>query len=556
MESRGGERRLAAILAADMVGYSRLMEADERAPRAAGPTGSSSSIRPSPEQGRIIKTTGDGMLVEFQSVADAVECAAEIQRRMARRNADVSPARWIQFRIGINLGDVIVEDGDIFGDGVNVAARFEELAAPERNLRFRRRARPGGRPSRCRRSRTSASRTSRTSPGRSASFVSCSTRDQSSIGRRGGRAHDAGRREAVPGGAALRQHERRSRAGILRRRPRPRTSSPSCRASASFFVISAKLVVRAQGQGGQRPGRSRASSGVHYRGRGQRSQGRRPRPGHRAADRRRDRSPRLGRALRPQARGHLRHPGRGDLRDRSARCPAGSRPPRHDRAVRKPTAKHGGLRIRAGRQDTAPPLDAGQTMRKRSALIESRHRARPEIRAHARAWKALRHLGQTWVNNWCDGPQRHVENKSSTKPTDRSQLWTTTTATFTGFCAAVNLAHDEHEKAQLSPGARVGDSIPTTTSSWFSSGELLTWLGPARGRHRVDQEGHAAEPLPSRAILEPPRPRAITRRASTQKPSRALSRITRPDRTHHASPRRRAGTAGRQTTAAAHTQKC
>src|SRR5207253_5954626 len=70
------------------------------------------------------------LLVEFQSVADAVECAAEVQRRMARRNADVSPARWIQFRIGINLGDVIVDDGDIFGDGVNVAARLQTLACP------------------------------------------------------------------------------------------------------------------------------------------------------------------------------------------------------------------------------------------------------------------------------------------------------------------------------------------------------------------------------------------------------------------------------------------
>jgi adenylate cyclase len=81
-------------------------------------------------RGRIIKTTGDGMLVEFHSVADAVLCAAEVQRRMARRNTDVSPARWIQFRIGINLGDVIVEDNDIFGDGVNVAARLEMLAEP------------------------------------------------------------------------------------------------------------------------------------------------------------------------------------------------------------------------------------------------------------------------------------------------------------------------------------------------------------------------------------------------------------------------------------------
>src|SRR5207302_1018335 len=131
MEPRGGERRLAAILAADMVGYSRLMEADETGTLARLKTHRLELIDPAIEKnkGRIIKTTGDGMLVEFQSVADAVECAAEIQRRMARRNADVSPARWIEFRIGINLGDVIVDDGDIFGDGVNVAARLQELAA-------------------------------------------------------------------------------------------------------------------------------------------------------------------------------------------------------------------------------------------------------------------------------------------------------------------------------------------------------------------------------------------------------------------------------------------
>src|SRR3990170_3697985 len=125
-------RRLAAILAADVAGYSRLMESDETGTLARLKTHRLELIDPAIEKnrGRIIKTTGDGMLVEFQSVADAVECAAEIQRRMARRNADVSPARWIQFRIGINLGDVIVEENDIFGDGVNVAARLEMLAEP------------------------------------------------------------------------------------------------------------------------------------------------------------------------------------------------------------------------------------------------------------------------------------------------------------------------------------------------------------------------------------------------------------------------------------------
>jgi len=132
MEAPGPERRLAAILAADMVGYSRLMEVDEAGALARLKTHRLELIDPSiaKNRGRIIKTTGDGMLVEFHSVVDAVLCAAEVQRRMARRNADVSPARWIQFRIGINLGDVIFEDNDIFGDGVNVAARLEVLAEP------------------------------------------------------------------------------------------------------------------------------------------------------------------------------------------------------------------------------------------------------------------------------------------------------------------------------------------------------------------------------------------------------------------------------------------
>ena len=126
------ERRLAAVVAADMVGYSRLMEVDETGTLARLKTHRIELIDPAiaKNRGRIIKTTGDGMLVEFHSVADAVLCAAEIQRRMARRNMDVSPARWIQFRIGINLGDVIVEENDIFGDGVNVAARLEMLAEP------------------------------------------------------------------------------------------------------------------------------------------------------------------------------------------------------------------------------------------------------------------------------------------------------------------------------------------------------------------------------------------------------------------------------------------
>ncbi|WP_428646109.1 adenylate/guanylate cyclase domain-containing protein [Roseibium sp.] len=124
------KRKLAAVLAADMAGYSRLMEADEEGTLARLRSHRIELIDPAiaKNQGNIIKTTGDGMLVEFQSVCDAVRCAAEVQLRMHRRNADVAADRRIEFRIGINLGDIIFEDDDIYGDGVNVAARLEQLA--------------------------------------------------------------------------------------------------------------------------------------------------------------------------------------------------------------------------------------------------------------------------------------------------------------------------------------------------------------------------------------------------------------------------------------------
>src|SRR5271156_6447011 len=126
------ERRLAAILAADVVGYSRLMGEDEEATLAALKTLRRELIDPKVKEhhGRIIKNTGDGALVEFASVVDAVRCAVEIQREMIDRNADFPEDRRIVFRIGINLGDVIVEPDDIHGDGVNVAARLEGLAEP------------------------------------------------------------------------------------------------------------------------------------------------------------------------------------------------------------------------------------------------------------------------------------------------------------------------------------------------------------------------------------------------------------------------------------------
>ncbi|WP_331376012.1 adenylate/guanylate cyclase domain-containing protein [Sinorhizobium chiapasense] len=126
------ERRLAAILAADVVGYSRLMGVDEVGTLARLKACRRESVDPAIEEfhGRIIKLMGDGALVEFASVVDAVQCAAAFQRKMASRDQGVTAAQRIQFRIGINLGDVIVEGDDIYGDGVNIAARLQTLAQP------------------------------------------------------------------------------------------------------------------------------------------------------------------------------------------------------------------------------------------------------------------------------------------------------------------------------------------------------------------------------------------------------------------------------------------
>jgi adenylate cyclase len=126
------ERRLAAILAADVAGYSRLMGGDEEGTLALLKACRRELIEPKITQhrGRIVKTTGDGTLVEFASAVDAVRCAMEIQDGMAERNATIPENRRVEFRIGINVGDIIIDEGDIYGDGVNIAARVETLASP------------------------------------------------------------------------------------------------------------------------------------------------------------------------------------------------------------------------------------------------------------------------------------------------------------------------------------------------------------------------------------------------------------------------------------------
>jgi adenylate cyclase len=125
-------RRLAAILAADAAGYSRLMGADEEGTHERLKAHIHQLVDPKirEHRGRVVKKTGDGILAEFSSVVDAVRSAAEIQRRMMDRNAEIGPDQRIMFRVGINLGDVIVEEDDIYGDGVNIAARLETLAEP------------------------------------------------------------------------------------------------------------------------------------------------------------------------------------------------------------------------------------------------------------------------------------------------------------------------------------------------------------------------------------------------------------------------------------------
>ncbi len=126
------QRRLAAILAADVAGYSRLVREDEEGTLAAVKSDIAEAFDRNVVQhnGRIFKIMGDGLLAEFASVVDAVRCAVEVQRALADRNAARPEGRKIEFRIGVNLGDVVAEDDDLHGDGVNVAARLEGLANP------------------------------------------------------------------------------------------------------------------------------------------------------------------------------------------------------------------------------------------------------------------------------------------------------------------------------------------------------------------------------------------------------------------------------------------
>src|SRR5256885_6826177 len=132
LSSEHVERRLTAILAADVAGYSRLIGADEEGTLAQLKAFRKTLVDPTiaKHRGRIVKSTGDGVLVEFASAVDAARCAVEVQRGVALENIDVPEHTKIEFRIGIHVGDIIVDDNDIFGDGVNIAARLEGIAPP------------------------------------------------------------------------------------------------------------------------------------------------------------------------------------------------------------------------------------------------------------------------------------------------------------------------------------------------------------------------------------------------------------------------------------------
>src|SRR5215470_548896 len=126
------ERRLTAIFAGDVAGYSRLMGVDEEGTLARLNAHRRGFLDPkiAEHRGRVVKRTGDGILIEFASAVDAVRCALEIQRGMSERNGSLPQDKRIELRTGIHVGDIIIDDGDIFGDGVNIAARLEGIAQP------------------------------------------------------------------------------------------------------------------------------------------------------------------------------------------------------------------------------------------------------------------------------------------------------------------------------------------------------------------------------------------------------------------------------------------
>ncbi|MET3905994.1 adenylate cyclase [Bradyrhizobium sp. S3.3.6] len=528
MDVPGPERRLAAVLAADMVGFSRLMEADEAGTLARLKTHRIELIDPAiaKNRGRIIKTTGDGMLVEFHSVVDAVLCAAEIQNRMGRRNADVPPPRWIQFRIGINLGDVIVDQNDIFGDGVNVAARLEALAEP------------GG------------------------ICISSAVRDQ--LGERldGVAFEDIGEQNVKNIVRAIRVYR-------IRLEESPASASDGTRGAAKatgkskkpsiavlpfanmsgdpeqeFFadgltediitelsrfhdllVISrnSTFVYKGKAVKVQDVGRE---FGVDYVIEGSvRKAGDRVRVTVQLIDAETDR--------------HIwaeRYDGELKdifaIQDEMTRAIAATLPGRveaatHDRANRKPTDNMAAyecvlaakvLHHRSNREDNA----RAQLLLDRAVELDANY-------AHAHAWKACV-LGQTWVYGWCADRDATFQQVASELET--ALALDDNDSDVHRILAALNLNRDDHDKATYHQERALALN-PNYDLVVVQQGELLTWLG--RPEEGIDWIRKAMR-------LNPYHPerfwshlgRAYYCAEKYAEAAEAISRITRPDHTHHA----------------------
>ena len=540
-----GERRLAAILAADMVGYSRLMEADETGTLARLRTHRLELIDPviAKNKGRIIKTTGDGMLVEFQSVADAVECAAEIQRRMARRNTDVSPARWIQYRIGINLGDVIVEDGDIFGDGVNVAARLQELAAPN------------------------------------GICVSAAVRDQ--VGDRLDVAfEDLGEQNVknivrpIRIFRVLLDKESRLPFEGVAEAPSP-AAKPSLVVlpfvnmsgdpEQEFFVDGLSediitelsrfhdLLVISRNSAFVHKGKAvkvqdiAREFGVHYVVEGSvRKAGDRVRVTVQLIDAETDRhiwAERYDRKIEDIF----------AIQDELtcaivATLPGRIEAARHDRAKRKPTENMAAYEyVLTGKimhhRSTPDDNVEAQRLLDRAIALDPKY-------AHAHAWKACV-LGQSWVHNWC--ADREATWKRVADELEIALALDDNDSDVHRILAAVNLAHDEHEKARYHQ-ERALSLNPNNDLILVQNGELLTWLGrPLDGIEWIQKAMRLNPYHPERYWSHLGRAHYTAR----QYPEtvEALSRLMRPDHTHHAFLAAALAQLGDKTAAAAHAQE-
>jgi adenylate cyclase len=548
MEPPGVERRLTAILAADMVGYSRLMEADEAGTLARLRTHRLELIDPAiaKGKGRIIKTSGDGMLVDFPSVTEAVQCAVEVQRRMARRNADVLPARWIQFRIGINLGDVIVEGDDIFGDGVNIAARLEALAEP------------GG------------------------ICVSAAVRDQ--VGNRLELSFtDLGEQSVKNIARPIRAYrillDSSESAAVEPARPAPTAGSAAAKPSIAilpFANISGDpeqeffadgltediitelsrfrdLLVISRNSAFVHKGRPvkiqdvAREFHVQYVVEGSvRKVGNRVRVTVQLIDAEADRhiwAERYDRELEDIF----------AIQDEMTASIVATLPGRveaatHDRANRKPTANMAAYEcVLAGKvlHHRSTPTDNAEAQR----LLDRALALDPEY-AHAHAWKACV-LGQTWVNGWC---------------ADRDAIWARVVAELETalalddqdsdvhrILAAVSLAHSDHDKAAYHQERGLALN-PNNDLILVQQGELLTWLGrPEDGIEWIRKAMRLNPHHPDRFWNHLGRACFVARRYAEA--VEAFSRIGKPDHTHHAFRAAALAQMGDQTAAKAHTEE-